>query len=115
MDEKNLHTYLEQSVIDRIQNALDTAAVEIYPQTKPDLYRLALLIAHGGIYLDASFLALTNFDWLINIGGYPSKYIDNRYGNLPKVFMQYHPLWGGSLTWKVNTTLNTKVQWELPY
>jgi hypothetical protein len=58
---------------------------------------------------------LNNFDWAVNIGRYPSQHVYNRYGNLPKVLMHFHPVWGGVFDWKVNSTINTKVQWQLPY
>ena len=64
-------------------------------QSKGDLVRLALLVEHGGVYFDVSYAPLTNLDWLANIGKYPSHHIYNRYGNLPKVIMHYHPQWGG--------------------
>jgi hypothetical protein len=65
--------------------------------------------------MDVSYAVFTGFDWLVNIGRLPSKYLFNRYGNLPKVVMHYHPSWGGVFDWKVNSTINTKVQWQLPY
>lgn len=89
--------------------------MDTYPQTKSDIYRLALLAKHGGIYLDASYLALENFDWLINIGRYPSEFIFNRYGELPKVFMLFHPHYGSPFSWKIHPQLNIKVCWHLAY
>jgi mannosyltransferase OCH1-like enzyme len=74
---------------------LNNAKLKTYPQSRGDLIRLALLAKYGGIYMDASFFALESFDWLVNIGRYPSQYIFNRFGNLPKVVMMFHPHWGG--------------------
>jgi mannosyltransferase OCH1-like enzyme len=56
--------------------------------------RLALLIKHGGVYMDASFILLQDLEWLINIAAYPSQFIFNRYGDLPSVFIFYNPHYG---------------------
>lgn len=98
-----------------MKNALTNAKLRTFPQSLPDLTRLAILATHGGVYFDVSYLMVTNLDWLVNIGRYPSKFINNRYGHLPKVVMHYHPFSGGSFNWKVNVKANTKVQWQLPY
>ena len=47
---------------------IKNAKIPIYAQTKSDLFRLALLARHGGIYMDASYCLMENLDWLINIG-----------------------------------------------
>jgi mannosyltransferase OCH1-like enzyme len=49
-------------------------------QTRSDLYRLALLHAHGGVYIDASTIITDNFSWIENIARFPSQFIFNRYG-----------------------------------
>ena len=76
--------------------------LNIYPQSKADLIRLALLAKHGGIYMDASFMAIESFDWLVNIGKYPSQYIFNRFGSLPRVFMMFHPHYGSPFEWTID-------------
>lgn len=67
----------------------------LFPQTKSDLVRLALVYKHGGIYLDASTIAVESLDWLVNIAKFPNKYIYNRYGELPSVFLFFNPYDGG--------------------
>lgn len=115
VSEDNLKDFLDQQTIARIDETLRKAKVRTFPQSKPDLVRLALLLAHGGVYFDVSYAPLSNLDWLVNIGQFPSQYIFNRYGHLPRVFMHFHPNWGGVFDWKVSGTYNTKVQWQLPY
>lgn len=66
------------------------------------MYRLSLLIKYGGIYIDSSYFALDNFDWLLNIASYPTQYIFNRYGNQPKVVMYWHPHYGSPFDWVVD-------------
>uniref|UniRef100_A0A1J3IDB1 Lactosylceramide 4-alpha-galactosyltransferase n=2 Tax=Noccaea caerulescens TaxID=107243 RepID=A0A1J3IDB1_NOCCA len=66
----NIANYLDDKTLQMIHTSVDTAKLETFPQSKPDLIRLALLIKYGGIYLDASYVAVENFDWLINIGRY---------------------------------------------
>lgn len=76
--------------------------MKTFPQSKPDLIRLALLAQHGGIYFDVSYILLTNIDWIVNIGRFPTQYIFNRYSHLPKVLMHFHPQYGGVFDWRVN-------------
>ena len=95
VNNKNLHLYLDNQTLERIEYSLKNAKVKVFPQSKSDFVRLALILAHGGIYFDSSFVAITNFDWLINISRYPSEYIFNRFGKHPKVVMQFHPQYGG--------------------
>ena len=97
VNNKNVHLYLDNQTLERIENSLKNAKVTVFPQSKSDFVRLALIQAHGGVYLDSSYVAITNFDWLINIGRYPSEYIFNRFGKHPKVVMQFHPQYGGVL------------------
>jgi mannosyltransferase OCH1-like enzyme len=66
------------------------------PQKKSDLYRLALLSKYGGVYMDASYCLVENLDWLINIAQQPTQFIYNRFGELPKVFLFFHPMYGWS-------------------
>lgn len=44
--------------------------------------------------MDASFIILESLSWIVNIANYPSEYIFNRYGDLPKVFMYFNPHYG---------------------
>lgn len=52
---------------------------------------------------------------MVNIGKYPSQYIFNRYGHLPKVFMLWHPHYASPHTWEINKKSETKTQWLLAY
>jgi mannosyltransferase OCH1-like enzyme len=54
----NIHNYLETSTLKKITYSLNNAKVKIYAQSQGDLYRLALLEKYGGIYMDASYIAL---------------------------------------------------------
>lgn len=65
-----------------------------FDQTYSDLVRLALLIKHGGVYMDAAFMLLQDLSWLIDIASYPSQFVFNRYGELPSVFMFFNPHYG---------------------
>lgn len=51
-----------------------------YPQTISDLVRLCLIYKYGGLYVDASTMAIESFDWIVNIAKLPTHYIFNRYG-----------------------------------
>lgn len=76
---------------------------------------MALLNKYGGIYLDASIIAVENFDWLINIAKFPSQYIFNRFGDLPQVLMFWNPNAGGFLEWEVDEAVNTKAGWRYSF
>lgn len=54
----NINNYLDADTLAKIKNSLTNAKLKIYPQSQGDLYRLALLAKYGGIYMDASFIAL---------------------------------------------------------
>jgi len=68
-------------------------------QTRSDLYRLALLHTHGGVYIDASTIIIDKFDWIINIAKFSSEYIFNRYGSLPDVLILWNQNFGGMFDW----------------
>lgn len=54
----NINHYLDANTIQKIEVTVSQSKLVTYPQTKGDLYRLALLIKYGGIYMDASYIAL---------------------------------------------------------
>ena len=54
----NINHYLDASIVEKIEVTAAKSKLKTYPTTKSDLYRLALLIKHGGIYMDASYIAV---------------------------------------------------------
>jgi mannosyltransferase OCH1-like enzyme len=111
----NVHSYLEKKTLDRINYSVEHAKLKVYAQSRADLIRLALIANHGGIYMDASFIALESLEWLLNIASYPSQFIFNRFGETPRVFMMWHPHYGSPLEWTIDQRHNTKAQWHLAY
>lgn len=99
INDKNYHEYLSSKILELINTTIINAKMQIKSQTKSDIYRLALLSSHGGVYLDASYVFMEDFSWIINIAGEHSSYIFNRYGRVPKVLMQFHPIYGGKFDW----------------
>ena len=95
MNDNNLHLYLDNQTLERIEYSLKNAKVRVFTQSKSDFVRLSLISFHGGVYFDSSAVAITNFDWLINISRSPSEYIFNRFGKQPKVLMHFNPQMGG--------------------
>jgi len=87
----------------------------IFKQTKSDLVRLALLYKYGGMYVDASVIAVESFDWLVNIAKFPSQYIFNRYGELPSALMFWNPNFAGFLEWEIDQAANTKEGWRYSF
>jgi mannosyltransferase OCH1-like enzyme len=58
VNNSNLADYLDTATLLRIEYTLKNAKLIVYPQTKSDLVRLALLYKYGGVYLDASIIAV---------------------------------------------------------
>lgn len=81
---------------------LGNAKVQIFVQSESDLYRLAVLKKYGGIYMDVSYVLIDDLSWLVDIQNYDSRFIFNRYGDLPTIFMLWHPDLGSPFTWSVN-------------
>jgi len=65
--------------------------------------------------MDVSFFVVENFGWLLDIARYPSQSIFNRYGELPKMFMFFHPHYGSLFDWKYDPHANTKMAWLASY
>lgn len=93
-----MNLYVPQERLDLIDAAV-TKKKGVKIQTYSDLYRLSLLHYNGGVYMDASSIAIENFDWLLKIGRFPSQFIFNRFETNPKVLLSIHPCEGGSGTW----------------
>lgn len=78
--------------------------------------RLFLLKKYGGIYMDASFLLIEPLTWLVNITNYPRKYLYNRYGQHPTVFMFFNPQYATNIyQTQVDVMHNTRNYWHLAY
>jgi mannosyltransferase OCH1-like enzyme len=58
VNSSNIKDYLDSQTIERIEYTIKNGKMNIFTQTKSDLIRLALLYKHGGIYVDASTLAI---------------------------------------------------------
>lgn len=117
VNQTNLKEYIGLAELERIEDVLYfNNRGSKYDQTYSDLVRLALLMRHGGVYIDASFMLLESLDWLVNIAAYPSEFIFNRYGQLPSVFMFLNPQYGSPYDeWRVDPYHNTKAHWHLSY
>ena len=115
VDLKNMHQYLDENTIKRIDYAVKNAAIKTHDTTKTNLMRIALVVKHGGIYMDSTFILLDNLDWLVNIAREPSQYIYNRYGKLPRLLMTFHPWYGNPADWTVDPRVSTKKSWQLAY
>lgn len=104
--------YLSNETLETIHNALKNGKRQAFIQTKSDLYRLAFIYYYGGIYLDSSMIPLENFDWLVNIARFPSKYVYNRFGEVPDVFMFWDQNFGGLFQWEISENHLTKKDWR---
>jgi len=68
----------------RIDSAIKRASFAISKQGITDAWRMALVLKHGGVYLDASsFTTGSNFDWVTFVSRLPRNLIWNRYGENP--------------------------------
>ena len=109
----NLGQYLEANTLQQINSVIANAKMHVFPQTKSDIYRLALLYKYGGLYLDAATVAVQNFDWLVDIAKLPSQLISNRFGEVPDVLMFWNQNFGGFFEWEINEVYHTKSEWRL--
>lgn len=71
-------------------------------QTKSDFVRVALIAKHGGIYMDASYYWTESFKWILEVAKEPAHLFYNRFGEVPKVLMQFHCLEGAPFDWKID-------------
>jgi mannosyltransferase OCH1-like enzyme len=67
VNSSNAHQFIPKETLDIIDDAIKNAKMGIWPQTKSDFYRLALLSTHGGIYLDSTYFFLEDFSWITEI------------------------------------------------
>ena len=85
----NGHLYLDEETLKKINYTMDKFKLVKHTTTLSDLYRLALISKHVGVYLDATFVLFDDLEWIINIGRWPSQYIYNRFGHLPKCVLYW--------------------------
>lgn len=58
VNNSNIKDFLDAQTIEMIEYTIKNGKMNIFTQTKSDLIRLALLYKHGGVYVDASTLAI---------------------------------------------------------
>ena len=54
----NAHQYLDQKTLDKINYTMKNAKLKSSRQHLSDFMRLALVSKYGGIYMDASYVAI---------------------------------------------------------
>jgi mannosyltransferase OCH1-like enzyme len=99
LNSSNIEQYIGKELNERFDKVIKNHKIPVFPQTKSNFVRKAVIAKYGGIYLDVSYFSLESFDWILNIARYPSQYIFNRYGELPKVLMYFHPHYGQPFNW----------------
>ena len=105
---QNIQDYIGAELKAQIIKVFEITPYQMYQANWSDAYRLALLIKHGGIYIDLSTFLLEDLSWIVNIARRPSHHIYNRYGQLPKVLMSFYPYSGSPGTWTFDKEHNTK-------
>ena len=108
MDHGNIQDYIGQGTRSRIDEVLLNKTGLAFRSTPSQLYRLALLAEHGGVFLESGSFTERDLSWVWEIARAPSQLIYNRYGGLPRVLAFFHPLRGGSDQWSVFPSTNTK-------
>lgn len=112
----NLNKYIPQKQIERMQATFQNAKTLLRIQSISDVYRLGVLYLHGGIYFDITSVGVQSYDWITNIGKFPSQLIFNRFGTNPKVLMTWHPYDAQPGGWQyksINKNQSVKAQWHL--
>lgn len=64
------------------------------------------------MWIDPLLFVSENFDWLRWIG--KEKFVWNRYGDLPKAVLTFHPHYGSPFEWTYNGE-GEKESWHLSY
>ena len=114
VSEDTISQHLDKDVLEQI-GANMRGMKKVSPTTASDMYRLALLIKHGGIYFDMASLLAEDVGWVRRIAQFPSQLVHNRYGPNPKVLLTTHPLLGSPGKWEVDRDANTKYYWHMGY
>lgn len=99
VNNSNIEHYIGKELNERFDKAIRNNKIPVYPQTKSNFVRKAIIAKYGGVYLDVSYFALESLDWILDIAKYPSQFIFNRFGELPKVLMFFHPHFGQPFKW----------------
>jgi hypothetical protein len=50
----NIKNYVSKETLERVNYAVEHASFKVFKQTISDIWRLALLYEHGGIYVDST-------------------------------------------------------------
>jgi mannosyltransferase OCH1-like enzyme len=110
LNNSNVIYYIGKELNARFDNVIKNRKIPTFPQTKSNFVRKAIIYKYGGIYMDVSYFSMQSLDWILNIARYPSQYIFNRYGEMPRMFMFFHPHYGQPFYWKYEKRGNTKRQ-----
>lgn len=108
LNDSNLAEYLGKETNDKINDCIKNSKIKTFAQTKSDFVRLAVIAKYGGIYFDASYFSIKGLEWIVNITQAPTETIFNRYGELPRVLMFFHPHFGTAFDWTYDKQANTK-------
>lgn len=76
---------------------------------------LTILSQEGGVFIDSSYLILEKLDWLIDIASMSSRYVNNKLGPIPYVFMFTNPNFEQNFSWKFDKEATTRVKADLVY
>ena len=116
MSKDNVKEFISEELIVKINNAINNAAFDLSNQAISDLWRLALVYEHGGVYFDAStFQIEESFEWILNVTQFPRQLVWNRYEEEPEVFMLWNAYYGCPLDWHYDHKHHTRSQWHLSY
>ena len=108
VNNSNIEHYIGKELNERFDRAIKNHKIPVYAQTKSNFVRKAIIAKYGGVYMDVSYVALESLDWILNIAKYPSQFVFNRFGELPKVLMFFHPHFGQPFRWDFDERANTK-------
>jgi hypothetical protein len=115
VNDSNVEDIIGKFLNNKIDTFIKNHKITTYAQTKSDFIRIAIIAKYGGIYMDASYLTVESLDWIVNIAQYPSEFIFNRFGELPRVLMLFHPHFGQPFEWGYDRVANTKDMWLVAY
>jgi hypothetical protein len=92
---------------------LGSNKLNIYENTRGQLISLSILQEEGGVWVEPFTVFTDNLNWLLEIS--KEKYVWNRFGDLPKAVVAFHPHFGSPFHWVYEESSGEKLTWHLAY
>ena len=96
VNDRNIEELADKFMLRKINRLIGTGSNKIHKEL---LYRLAVLLKHGGVSFSSRLLAVDDLKWIKEISGINKSMFFNPYGNNPSVLLSVDHLRGPYNTW----------------